>query len=114
MGKIEKLIKIDFKSKPVYGDNYKCIKIKIKIYAGSLITKFHNKEMTKEKTPCKCLSIIMPDSVIKANKNFYPQTLSGECKYVQEKIKTENHTDEDLEKTDDETEPNFINDKSNE
>ena len=59
MGKIEKLTKIDFESKPVYGDNDKYTKIKIKIYAGSMITNFYNKEMTKEKTPCKCLSIIM-------------------------------------------------------
>ena len=30
--------------------------------------------MPKEKAPCKCLSIIMLDSVIKANKKYYPQT----------------------------------------
>ena len=48
---------------------------------------FHNKKMPKEKAPCKCLSIIMLDSVIKANKKCYPQTLLKECKYVQEKIK---------------------------
>ena len=29
--------------------------------------------MPKEKAPCKCLSIIMLDSVIKANKKYYPQ-----------------------------------------
>ena len=40
----------------------------------------------------------MLDSVIKANKKYYPQALSEECKYVQEKTKTENHIDEDLEK----------------
>ena len=45
----------------------------------------------------KCLSIIMLDSVIKANKKYYPQTFLEECKYVQEKIKTENYIDEDLE-----------------
>ena len=39
----------------------------------------------------------MLDSVIKANKKYYPQTLLEECKYVQEKIKTENCIDEDLE-----------------
>ena len=50
--------------------------------------------MPKEKAPCKCLSIIMLDSVIKANKNYYPQTLLEECKYVQEKIKIENHIDD--------------------
>ena len=54
--------------------------------------------MSKEKGPCKCLSIIMLDSVIKANKKYYPQTFLEECKYVQEKIKLENYIDEDLEK----------------
>ena len=54
--------------------------------------------MPKEKAPCKCLSIIMLDSVIKANKKYYPQTLLEECKCVQEKIKFENLIDDDLEK----------------
>ena len=31
--KIEKLMRIDFESKPVYGDDYKYMKTKIKIYA---------------------------------------------------------------------------------
>ena len=55
--------------------------------------------MPKEKAPCKCLSIIMIDSVIKANKKYYPQTLLEECKYIQEKIKIENYIyiNEDLE-----------------
>ena len=53
--------------------------------------------MPEEKSPCKFLSMIMLDSVIKANKKYYPQTLLEECKYVQEKIKTENCIDEDLE-----------------
>ena len=55
--------------------------------------------MPKENAPCKCLSIIMLDSVIKANKKYYPQIFLEECKYVQEKIKTENSIDEDLEKS---------------
>ena len=37
--KIEKLLKIDFESKPVYGDDEKHIKAKIKIYAGSMNAK---------------------------------------------------------------------------
>ena len=40
--------------------------------------------MPKEKIPCKCLSIIMLDSVIKANK-YYPQTLLEECKHTKKK-----------------------------
>ena len=42
--KIEKLMKINFESKPVYGDDDKYIKTKIKIYADSIITNFHNKK----------------------------------------------------------------------
>ena len=41
---VEKLLKIDFESKPVYGNDDKYIKTKIKIYAGSMITNFHNKK----------------------------------------------------------------------
>ena len=54
-------MKINFESRPVYGDNDKCIKTKIKTYADSIITNFHNKKIPKEKAPCKCLSIIMID-----------------------------------------------------
>ena len=118
--KVEKLLKINFESKPVYGDDDKYIKTKIKTYAGSIITNFHNKKMPKEKAPCKCLSIIMIDSVIKANKKYYPQTFLEECKYIQEKIKIENHIDEDLEKgesnsdSNDDTESDIDNDEYDE
>ena len=119
-GKVEKLMRIDFESKPVYGDDDKYIKTKIKIYAGSVITNFHNKKMPKEKAPCKCFSIIMRDSVIKANKKYYPQTLIEECKYVQEKTKIENLIHCDLEKSEsdgdsnDETESDIDNNEYDE
>ena len=90
-------MKIEFDSEPVYGDNDKYIKAKIKIYAGSMITNFQSRKVPKEKAPCKCLSIIMLDSVIKAKKKYYPQTLLEECKYEQEKIKMENLIGDDLE-----------------
>ena len=48
--KVEKVMRTDFESKPVYGGDEKCIKTKIKIYAGSIITNFHNKKMPKKKT----------------------------------------------------------------
>ena len=53
--------------------------------------------MPKEKAPCKCLSTIMTDSVIRVNKKYYQQTLLEECKYIQEKIKIANYIDKDLE-----------------
>ena len=85
-----------------------------------MIPNFHNKKMPKEKVPCKCLLIIILDSVIKANKKYYPQTFLEECKYVPEKIKTENYIDEDLEKresdgdSNDETESDIDNDEYDE
>ena len=48
--KIEKLLNIDFESKPVYGDDDKYIKTKIKIYVDSMVTNFHNKKIPKEKS----------------------------------------------------------------
>ena len=102
----EGLMKINFESKPVYGEDVKYIKTKIKTYAGSIITNFHNKKMPKEKAPCKCLSIIMIDSVIRANKKYYPQALLEECKYIQEKIKIENYINEDLENSESDSDSN--------
>ena len=92
--KIEKLMRIDFESKPVSGDDNKYIKIKI--YADSIVTNFHNKKMPKEKPSYKCLLIIILDSIIKGNKKYYPQTFLEECKYVQEKIKIKNYIDDGL------------------
>ena len=104
MGIIEKLMRINFESKPVYGDNNKYIKTKIRTYADSMLTNFHNNKIPKEKAPSKCLSIIMLDYVIRANKKYYPQTFLEECKYLQEKIKTENHIDDDLKSNNDSNE----------
>ena len=71
---VEKLLKINFENKLVYGDDDKYIKAKIRIYADNMNTNFHGKKMPEEKAPCECLSVLMPDSVIKANKKYYPQT----------------------------------------
>ena len=80
-----------------------------------MFTNFQDKKVPKEKVPCKCLSIIMPNSVIKANKKYYPQTLLEECNYKQEKIKMENLIDDDLEKPEsDESDSDFKDDESNE
>ena len=90
-------MKINFESKPVFGDHDKYIKTKIKMQAGSIIANFHNKKIPNEKAPCKYLSIIIIDSVIRVNKKYYPQTLLEERNYIQEKIKIENYISEDLE-----------------
>ena len=69
------------------------------MYGGSVNINFQGKGVPKEKPSCKCLSIIILDSVVKAKKKHYPQTLLEECKYEPKKIKMENFTDDDLEKS---------------
>ena len=97
---IEKLMGKDFNTQPTYDDNDKYIKTKIKTYEDNITTNFYNKKGSKkvpeEKIPHKCLSIIILDSVIYAYEKYHPQTFLEECKYVKEKIKTNNYIDEEL------------------
>ena len=77
-----------------------------------MIANFHNKNIPKQKEPCKCLSMKMLDSAIKVNKKYYPQTLLEEWKEIQGKIKIENHIDDDLESdSNNETESDMDNDE---
>ena len=43
-----------------------------------MVVNFHNKKIPKEKLPCKFLSIIILNSVIKTNKKYYLQTFLEE------------------------------------
>ena len=112
--KVKKLLKIEFDRELVYDDNDKYIKTKIKIYADSMIANFHSKKMPKEKAPYKGLLIIMRDCVIEAKKNYYPQTILEECKYEKQKIKIENLTDDDLEKSESDESDSHSNDECDE
>ena len=77
---------VDFNSKTTYGDDDdKYIKTLLKTYADNVMTNFHNKKIPKEKVRCKCLSIIMLDSVIESDEKYYPQTFLEECKYNKRK-----------------------------
>ena len=57
--KTKKVLNIKFDSEPVYGDNDKYIKIKVKIYDGNVNTNFQVKKVPKENASCRCLSLIM-------------------------------------------------------
>ena len=85
---------IEFDSEPVYGDNDKYIKTKIKIYEDRVNTNFQGKKVLKENASYKCLSLIMLGSVIRVNKNL--QTLLEECKHVIRKNEMENFINDDL------------------
>ena len=93
-------MKIGFNTKTTDGDDDKYIKTKIKTNKGSIITNFYNKkeskEIPEEKIPHKCLTVIILESIIYAFEKYYPQVFLEECKYEQEKIKTNNYIDEEL------------------
>ena len=90
--KISNLLDMKFDSEPVYGDADKYIKTKI----NRANTNFQGKKVSKENASYKCLSLIMLDSIIRVNKNYYPQTLLEESKYVIRKNKMENFINNDL------------------
>ena len=117
--KISNLLDIKFDSQPMYGDGDNDIKTKIKMYGDRVNTNFQGKKVPKENASYKCLSLIMLDSVIRANKKFYPQTLLEECKYVIRKNKMENLINNDLslssaDESDNEDDNEFDNESDNE
>ena len=57
--KISNLMNKEFDSDPVYGDNDKYIKTKIKMYEDRVNTNFQGKKVHKENASYKCLSLIM-------------------------------------------------------
>ena len=93
---ISNSLNIEFDSEPVYDDNDKYIKTKIKMYEDRVNTNFQGKKVPKEDASYKCLPLIVLDSVIRVSKKYYPQTLLEECKYVIRKNKMENLTNDDL------------------
>ena len=87
---------IEFDREPVYGDNDKYIKTKIKMCEDRVNTNLQGKIVLKENAVYKCLSLIMLDSVIRVNKKYYPQTILKECKYILRKNKMKNLINDDL------------------
>ena len=71
---------IEFDSEPVYGDNEKYIKTKKKSYGDEVNIHFQGNKIPNKNASYKCFSLIILDSVIRVNKNYYPQTLLKESK----------------------------------
>ena len=70
--RVSNLLSTKFDCEPVYGDNDKYIKTKIKLFGDKINTNFQGKKIPKENASYKCLSLIMLDCVISSNKK-YPQ-----------------------------------------
>ena len=97
--KVEESLNVKFESKPIYGEDDKYIKAKIKSYKDKVNTNFQGKKTPKENSSYKCLSIITLESIIKVNKKYHPQILLDECKYEVKNKKVENLINDDLELT---------------
>ena len=115
---LEKLMAIEFNTKPSYGNEDKYIKTKIKTYEDSTTASLYNKNGSKkipeEKTPHKYLSIIILDSVLYAYEKYHPQIFLEECKYAKENIKTKNYIDKELKsESDTNTDNDIDNDTDN-
>ena len=74
-------------------------------------TNFQGKKVPKENA---LISLIMLDSVIRANKRYYSQTLLDECKYEIKNNKMENLINDDLDlSSSDESDNEFDNGSDN-
>ena len=116
--KIERLMIIDFDSKPNYGDDDKYPNTKIKTYEDNIITNFYNKKGSKkvpeEKISHKFFSIIILDSILYAYEKYNPQIFLEERKYAKENIKTKYYIDKELKSesdTDTDTDTNTYNEE---
>ena len=58
------------------------LKAKKKSYNGKINTNFPNSKIPKKGSQFICLSVILINSVFKTGKNYCPQALLEECKYV--------------------------------
>ena len=117
--RVSNLLSVKLDSESVYGDNDKYIKIKISLYGEKINTNFQGKKIQKENASYKCLSLIMLDSVIRANKKYYPQTLLEDYKTEIKKNKMENLNNDDLDlsssdESDSESDNEFDNGSDNE
>ena len=79
MDKQSNLIGKKTDSEPVYDANDKYIKTKTKICRDNVNTNFQGKEIPKEYKSIKLPSLIMLDSVVIADKKYYPKHFW--CKY---------------------------------
>ena len=55
----------------MYDNKY--IKTKIKIYDNKIKTNFNGNKTTEDNEYCTCLSVILLDSVVKIDNDYYPQ-----------------------------------------
>ena len=91
---IKNLLKIDFSVNPVRNDIYLVAKLKIFIRINR--TTFTNNAIPLEKDHYICIPVIDIDSVLKIDKEAYPQAYLEQCKYKLKKRKIVNYIDDEI------------------
>ena len=99
---IKKLLGVEFYSEPVYDEKY--IKAKVKTFEDKVITKFTDNKVPKENTNYSCIAAICVNSVIKFEKENYPQVNLEQYKFRLNKRKYIDFFDDELEGSRDESE----------
>ena len=93
--KIKKLLKLKFSSNPIRDKKY--IATKVKIFNRVNRTTFTDDEMPKERNSYTCIAAIDIDSVLKVDKNVYPQVYLEQYKYKIKKTKPIDFIDAEIE-----------------
>ena len=86
--KIKNTLNIKFHSMPVYDEKY--IKAKVREFNGVINTNFSDDEVPTESMHYTWIACITVNSVIRMEKNNYPQVYLEECKYRAKETKTTN------------------------
>ena len=83
--KIKDILNVKFLSQPIYDNKY--IKDKVKAFNNMINTLFSGDEIPKERTHYVCIAAIYIDSVLRVDKENYPQVYLEQCKYKMRKRK---------------------------
>ena len=100
--KVKKLLCVEFDSQTFYDEKY--IKTRVNTFVDKVITKFTDNEMSKGIIFIVCIAAICVDSVIKLEKENYPQVNLEQCKFRLKKKKDIDLFDDQLEDSSDESE----------
>ena len=95
LDKIKKLLKLKFSTNPICDKKYILAKLKISNDVNK--TTFTDDKIPKERNHYVCIAAIDIDSVLKIDKNVYPQVHLEQCKYKLKKRKPANFIDAEIE-----------------
>ena len=92
--KIKKSLGLKFHSQPIYDDKY--IKTKVKTFSSMINTLFPSNEIPKGRNHYICIAAICIDSVLRIEKENYPQIYLEQYKYKIKKRELVSRSEVDL------------------